>query len=31
MNACSPVSAQFADDLIGPTFDQDAWVRVQRH
>lgn len=25
------VRAQFTNDLIGPTYDQDAWVRVQRY
>ena len=25
------VRAQLTDDLIGPTYDQDAWVRVQRY
>lgn len=25
------VRAQFTDELIGPTYDQDAWVRVQRY
>lgn len=25
------VRAQFTDDLICPTYDQDAWVRVQRY
>ena len=25
------VRAQFIDDLICPTYDQDAWVRVQRY
>jgi hypothetical protein len=25
------VRAQFTDDLLCPTYDQDAWVRVQRY
>jgi len=25
------VRAQFTDELIGPTYDQDAWVRVQHY
>jgi DinB superfamily len=25
------VRAQFTDDLVCPTYDQDAWVRVQRY